>query len=79
MKKITQGQFRFFEHVMRKKALEYRIVTGNVDEKRARCRQRLFCTKELTKHAGKSAMELSQFAENRQEFHDVTVNIREWL
>ena len=50
-------------------------MTGKVDGRRARGRQRLPHTKELVKCQWKSSDELIQLAENRQISHDLTVNV----
>lgn len=51
------------------------VIAGRVDGRRSRGRQRLLYTKQLAKHAGKNAMGLTQLAENREVFHDVTVDV----
>ena len=62
---IVRRQLSFLGHVLRKDELEKLVVTGFVDSKRARGRQRETFLTYLSKMKHKLPMELLQMAENR--------------
>ena len=70
LKKIRKKQAEFFGHYMRKEKLEHLIMTGTIEGRKSRGRQR-------EKSPGlqeKSQTDVLQMTRNRQEWHDLIVN-----
>ena len=62
---IVRRQMRFLGHVLRKEEMECLVVTGFVDSKRARGRQRETFLTYLGKFTNKPPMELLRLAKDR--------------
>ena len=77
MMTIRQRQLDFFGHVMRRKGLEALVVTGKVEGRRARGRQRQkyldsLCTR-LEDNV--SPIQLIRATEDRLFWHDMVANV----
>ena len=70
------GQYSFLGHVLRKRGIEYEVVTGKVEGKRDRGRQRQTFPGWIGKCFDKSGMDIIRLAENRTFYHAVTANVR---
>ncbi len=65
MKSIVQRQCSFLGHVLRRRGIEHQVVTGKVEGKRERGRQRLTFLEWLSKCLGKKRVEIIRLVENK--------------
>ena len=76
MKQIVKRQCSFLGHILRKGGIEYQVVTGKVDGKRDRGRQRQTFLGWLGKCLDRRGVDFIRFAENRSIYYAVTANVR---
>ena len=75
LKKIRKKQAEFFGHYMRKEKLEHLIMTGKIEGRKSRGRQREKLLDSITRWLQeKSRTDVLQKTRNRQEWHDLIVN-----
>ena len=67
IKTIIIRQIRFLGHVMRKELLEYLALTGKIEGRRSRGRQRLTYLRWLQRATGIPPLELIKRCKNREE------------
>jgi len=72
---IRQRQLGFFGHVMRKHGLENLVVTGKVEGRRARGRQRLLDSLATCWEDKVSPTQIIRAAEHRLLWHQVVANV----
>ena len=76
MKQIVKRQCNFLGHVMRKRGIEYEVVTGKVEGKRDRGRQRQTFLGWIDKCFDKIGVDIIRLADNRTLYHTVAANVR---
>ena len=76
MKQIVKRQCSFFGHVLRKRGIEYQVITGKVEGKRDRGRQRQTFLGWIGKCLDRRGFDFIRLAENKTMYHAVTANVR---
>ena len=80
MKQIVKRQCSFLGHVLRKRGIEYEVVTGKLEGKlegkRDRRRQRQTFLGWIGKCFDKSGVDIIRLADNKTLYHAVTANVR---
>ena len=76
MKQIVNRQCSFLGHIVWKGGIECRMVTGKVEGKRDRGRQRQTFLGWLGKCLDRRGVDIIHLAENRTLYHAVTSNVR---
>ena len=76
MKQIVNRQCSFLGHVLRKRGIEYEVVTGKVEGKRDKGRQRQTFFGWIGKCLDRSGVDIVRLAENKTLYHVVTANVR---
>ena len=76
MKQIVKRQYSFLGHILRKAGIEYQVVTGKVEGKRDRGRQRQIFLGWLGKCLDRRGVDIIRLAENRIIYYAVTANVR---
>jgi len=71
----VKRQCSFFGHIVRKGGIEYQVVTGKVQGKRDRGRQRQTFLGWLGKCLDRRGVDIIHLAENRTLYHAVTSNV----
>ena len=71
---IRKRQFEFLGHVMRKEEIENLVVTGKIDGKRDRNRQRMTSVKSLSNWMNASPIKIIQTAKNRVDWKIMVTN-----
>ena len=79
LKVITSRQIRFLGHVLRKNELEAIVLTGKIEGKRARGRQRKMFVDWVSFACGNrwSGVEILKLCQRREE-HQLIANVRFW-
>ena len=75
MKTIKKQQLQFLGHCMRKDGVEKLALTGKIAGNRARGRQWVTFLQRIAKWSGKSAIELIQCTESRNDWQKLVANI----
>jgi len=76
MKQIVKRHCRFLGHIVGNRGIEYQVVTGKVEGKRDRGRQRQTFLGWLGKCFDRRGVDIIHLAENRILYHAVTSNVR---
>ena len=76
MKQIVKRHCSFLGHVLRKRGIEYQVVTGKVEGKRDRGRQRQTFLGWIGKCFDKSGVDIIRLTDNKTLYHAVTANVR---
>ena len=76
MKQIVKRQCSFLGHVLRKRGIEYQVITGKVEGKRDRGRQRQTFLGWVGKFLDRRGVDIIRLAENKTLHHVVTANVR---
>ena len=67
--KIGTHQLEFLGHCLRKEEIERLTLTGKIEGKRARGRQRITYLKRIAEWSGKSTLELIKYSQSRDDWH----------
>ncbi len=65
MKQLVKRQCSFIGHIMRKRGIEYQMVTGKVEGKRERGRQRQIFLRWMGKSLGRAGVDIIRLVETR--------------
>ena len=77
---IKNWQLQFFEHIMRQENLEQNSITGRINGKRARGRQRYNYLDQLKTHTKLNTEELLHFVKDRRKWKNICINAAEaWI
>ena len=76
MKQIVKRKCSFLGHIVKKGGIEYQVVTGKVQGKRDRGRQRQTFLWLLGRCLDRRGVDIIHLAENTNLYHAVTSNVR---
>ena len=77
---IKNRQLQFFEHIMTQENLEQTLITGCINEKRARGRQRYNYLDQLKTYTKLNTEELLHFVKDRRKWKNICINAaKAWI